>query len=271
VGSFNVTRYLRGNDTQMTRGGPVMGTPLGWSWTASLRNSTGAQTAWSGSVSGRSNEFGDHTLTTSASVSARPTPSLQFSFAPEFADENGTSSTFSGPINRQYLTTLDGGKPENYGKRYIFGVVDRTTFSAQFRVSYTFKPDVTLDVYAEPFAASGRYNAYGEMLRPRDRNLRMYGTDGTTIVRLPNGDYRVTDGPSAFTITNRDFNIRSYRSNVVLKWEWRPGSTLYGVWQQNRASQTVDGTHVGVSDLFDSWSAPGDNIFVVKTTFWLSR
>ncbi|HUR32257.1 MAG TPA: DUF5916 domain-containing protein [Vicinamibacterales bacterium] len=271
VSSVNVTRFFRGNDAQMTRGGPAMGSPLGWAWSASLRNSTGAATAWTASVNRRSNEFGDHTMTTSVSLSARPTPSLQFSINPEFADENGTSSTFSGPINRQYLTTLDGGKPENYGKRYIFGVVDRTTFSAQFRVSYTFKPDVTLDVYAEPFAASGRYSAYGEMLAPRNMNLRMYGTDGTTIARQPDGSYRVTDGASAFTLANRDFNTRSYRSNVVLKWEWRPGSTLYVVWQQNRASQTTDGEHVGVSDLFDSWSAPGDNIFLVKSTLWLSR
>lgn len=271
VGSLNLTRYLRGNDTQMTRGGPSMGTPLGWSWSTSLRNSSGASTAWSANVNGRSNEFGDHTLATSVSISARPTPSLQFSIAPEFADENGTSSTFNGPINRQYLLTLDGGTAETYGKRYIFGVVDRTTLSAQFRVSYTFKPDVTLDVYAEPFAASGRYTAFGEMIRPREKALRMYGTDGTTIVRLADGSYRVTDGAAAFSIANRDFNTRSYRSNVVLKWEWRPGSTLYMVWQQNRASQTVEGNHVGVSDLFDSWSAPGDNIFVIKSTLWLSR
>ncbi len=257
VSSLNITRFFRGNDAQMTRGGPSMGVPLGWAWTASLRNRSGSKNAWSATVNGRSNELGDHTLSTSLTMSAQPTPSMQFSVSPTYADENGTSSTFSGPINRQYLATLDGGRPENYGKRYIFGVVDRTTLSAQFRVSYTFKPDVTLDVYAEPFAASGRYDAYGEMLRPREINLRMYGTDGTTITRQADGSYRVTDGAAAFTLANSDFNRRSYRSNVVLRWEWRPGSILYVVWQQNRASQTTEGSHVGVNDLFDSLSAPG--------------
>ena len=169
------------------------------------------------------------------------------------------------------LQTLLGGRPETYGRRYIFGVVDRTTLSAQFRVSYTFKPDVTLDVYAEPFAASGQYTGYGEMALPREMNLRMYGTDGTTIVRLPDGSHQVTDGASTFSIANKDFNVRSYRSNVVLKWEWRVGSTLYVVWQQNRASQTDEGSHVSAGDLFDSWSAPGDNIFAVKSTIWFSR
>ena len=46
---------------------------------------------------------------------------------------------------------------------------------------------------------------------------------------------------------------------------------LYVVWQQNRASQTNEGSHVSAGDLFDSWSAPGDNIFLVKSTIWLSR
>jgi hypothetical protein len=271
VGALNITRYFRGNDAQMTRGGPSMGTPLGWNWTASLHNSTGASTAWSGSFNEKSNELGDRAWTITGSLSARPTPSLQFSVAPNFADEHGAAATFSGPINRQYITTLGGGRPENYGNRYIFGVVDRRTISTQFRVSYTFKPDVSLDVYAEPFAASGRYDGYGEMLRPLDMHLRMYGTDGTTITRQADGTFRVTDGAAAFTIPNREFRNLSYRSNVVLKWEWRPGSTLYAVWQQNRASSTFDGSPIGAGELFDSWSAPGDNIFLVKSTLWLSR
>ena len=141
----------------------------------------------------------------------------------------------------------------------------------QGRVSYTFRPDMTLDVYAEPFAASGRYDGLGELAVSHGRDLRMYGQDGTTLERLPDGSYRVTDGPSTFTLANPDFNVRSFRSNVVLRWEWRPGSTLYVVWQQNRASSVREGQHVGVRDLFGSLSAPGDHIFAIKTTVWISR
>ncbi len=67
--------------------------------------------------------------------------------------------------------------------------------------------------------------------------------------------------------------IRSFPlcSNVVLRWEWRPGSTLYFVWQQNRADNLTTGDHVGANDLFGSFNAPGDNIVAIKTTFWLSR
>ena len=86
-----------------------------------------------------------------------------------------------------------------------------------------------------------------------------------TIARI------VTDGDDTFTLSNRDFNVRSFRSNVVLRWEWRPGSTLYIVWQQNRESRMSDGQHVGLGGLFDSLRATGDNIFAVKTTLWTSR
>jgi hypothetical protein len=204
-------------------------------------------------------------------VSARPSPSLQFSFAPEYSNENGTNASFMGPINRQYLVTLTGGRPETYGRRYIFGLVDRTTVAVQFRASYTFKPDVTLEVYAEPFAASGRYNGFGELAVARGRDLRLYGTGGTTLQRLADGSYQVTDGAATFALANRDFNVRSFRSNAVLRWEWRPGSILYVVWQQNRSSSEPYGDHVGAGDLFGSFSAPGDNILAVKTTWWISR
>jgi uncharacterized protein DUF5916 len=268
--SFSMNRYFRGLDTQLTRGGPAMQTPLGLNLSAGLRNNSAATTRWAGSVSYRSNEFDEAAWAISGSVSARPSPSLEFSVLPEYSNENGTAS-FSGPINRQYLTTLSGGRPETYGRRYIFGLIDRTTLSTQFRVNYTFKPDVTLDVYVEPFAASGRYNGFGELATARQRALRMYGTDGTTIQRLADGSYSVTDGAAAFTLANRDFNVRSFRSNVVLRWEWRPGSILYMVWQQNRASEEAYGDHVGAGDLFDSLSAPGDNIVAIKTTWWISR
>ena len=133
----------------------------------------------------RGNEFGEKSYSVSASASARPSPSLQFSVAPSHSNEGGTNATLNGPINRQYLTTMDGDRPEVYNKRYIFGLVDRTTFSTQFRVSYVLKPDVTLDVYAEPFAASGRYLGIGGLAGSRGRDLRIAAPTGrrSTAVR----------------------------------------------------------------------------------------
>jgi hypothetical protein len=269
--SLQVNRFFGGLDAQLTRGGPAMGAARGWSSNWTLRNRAGATTRWSGTINRRWNEFGEVAWSASGSLSARPTPSLQLSVEPEYSNEGATSATFQGAVNRQYLTTLSGGRPETYGRRYVFGVVDRTTLSLQLRASYVFRPDVTLDVYTEPFAASGRYNRFGELARARARDLRFYGTDGTALDRLADGSYRVTDGDATFTLSNRDFNVRSFRSNVVLRWEWRPGSTLFAVWQQNRTSTVAEGDHVSLRDLWRSWSAPGDHIIALKTTVWLSR
>ena len=267
---LNITRFFRGLDAQLTRGGPAMGVPLGWSYTWVLRNRETSRTRWGGSANYQSNELGDETLRINGGVSFRPSPSLQLAIRNEFRDENGTRGSFQGPINRQYLTTVDGGRLETYGQRYIFGVPDGVTISSQLRANYTFKPDLTLDVYAEPFAASGRYVRFGELLVPRGPELRYYGTDGTTIEPLADGKQLVTDGSSTFELRNYDFNVRSFRSNVVLRWEWRPGSSLFVVWQQNRASRVAEGQNVGFGDLLGSLSAAGDNIFAVKMTFWTS-
>ena len=269
--NLDVTRYFRGQDAQLTRGGPAMGVPLGWNVNWSLRSRAGSETQWSVLVGHQSNELGDNTWRYRGGLSIRPSPSLQLSIVPEYRNEHGTRGTFSGPINRQYLTTLPGGRPEVFGQRYIFGLPDNTLFSMQFRASYTFKPDMTLDVYAEPFAASGRYDEFGETLAAGAPGLLIYGTDGTTIDRLADGRSIVTDAHDTFILRNYEFNVRSFRSNVVLRWEWRPGSTLFVVWQQNRHRRVSEGQHVGPGDLFESLSVPGDNIFAVKTTLWMSR
>ncbi len=136
-------------------------------------------------------------------------------------------------------------------------------------MGYTLKPDMNIDLYAEPFASSGRYFDYGELTAPRARVRRLYGTDGTTITVQPDGSRRVMDGASAFTLRNSDFNVRSFRSNLVLRWEWRPGSPLYLVWQQNRRASESIGDRIGVGDMLRSLTAPGSNFFVVKMSFWL--
>ena len=96
-----------------------------------------------------------------------------------------------------------------------------------------------------------------------------YGTSGSTITTNPDGSQTVTIGGSTFTLRNRDFNTLSYRSNVVLRWEWRPGSTLYLVWQQDRSGTDRIGSPIGVSDAFRSLTAPGANIFLIKSSFWI--
>lgn len=258
----NVNRNFRGQDVQLTRGGPSMGTPHGWNAGFNIRNSNASSTQVNGGLFYRKTENGDFTWNPDLNFSTRPSPSWRLSISPGYTRERST---------RQYVTSRDGGRPETFDSRYIFGEIERSTWSTQLRVNYVFKPDLTLEIYAEPFAASGRYTGFGELEAARSPWLRAYGAGGIALERQEDGSFVVTDGADVFTISNNDFHVLSFRSNVVLRWEWRPGSTLFVVWQQNREESTDVGDAVGPGDLFGSFSAAGDNILAVKSTFWISR
>jgi len=258
--SVSVTRLFRGEDARLTRGGPLMGIPRGWNFSASFGNSVTAQTRWTGSAGATRNELGGKTRRASGSFSFRPGPRWQLSIAPSY--ERLIDA-------QQYVSTLGGGRPETFGSRYVFAYIERSTFSSEFRMGFTLKPDVNVDVYAEPFAASGRYYDYGELLAPGSLQRITYGTSGTTLEIDDKNARTVRAQSSVFALPNRDFNVRSFQSNVVLRWEWRPGSTMYVVWQQNRDAREAIGSRVDLADMFRSIRAAGSNIFLVKTSFWL--
>jgi uncharacterized protein DUF5916 len=247
-------------DERLTRGGPMMRTPKGFTTTATLRNRAAARNGWNASYTLTTNESGSRLRNVHGGISFTPGPRWQFSVTPTSIHEINS---------QQYVASLSGGPAQTYGQRYIFSFVDRSTWSSQFRMGYTLRPDLNVDVYAEPFAASGHYYDFGELTAPRTSLLRVYGTNGTSVALQPDGTRVVTDGTANFTLKNSDFNIRSFRSNVVLRWEWRPGSILYLVWQQNRRSSEPFGDRVGLTDMFSSLTAPGSNFFAVKMSFWL--
>jgi hypothetical protein len=158
-----------------------------------------------------------------------------------------------------------------YLHRYVFAFIERSTLSARFRVNYAFTPNFTVEAYAEPFAASGRFYDHGELPAPRSRTLRTYGAPGTgtTITKDTAGVSTVTDGAVSFKIPALDFNQLSFRSNLVLRWEWLPGSTAYLIWQQSRQDRTPTGQLINASDVWNSTQVPGDNFFVMKVSYWL--
>lgn len=257
---IQVSRDLATTSVSLTRGGPLMGRGPGWTTNINVGNRASNRTRISGNVFFQTNDDGVDNKRVQGTVSMRPGPRYQFSVSPYY-------DRVTEP--QQYISTLSGGRPETYHSRYVFAFIDRSTMSMEFRLGLTLRPDLNLDVYAEPFAASGRYYDYGELLAPRSRERLRYGTNGTSLVKNADGSQVVTAGGASFSLRNRDFNTLSFRSNVVLRWEWRSGSTLYVVWQQDRAGSEVSGSRVGISDAFRSVTAPGPNIFLIKTSFWL--
>jgi hypothetical protein len=257
----SVVYAVRAQDLRLTRGGPSMEKPSSWRTIFTVQNSDAAQTRGTGRIEYGRTEDGGLRFVVNGALTVQPSPQWQLSVRPAYERIVDT---------QQYVATLSGGGTATYGSRYIFGTVDRSTYSTQVRLNYTFKPDLTLDFYGEPFAASGRYDQFGELAAPRSRRRRAYGTDGTTLEPQADGSVVVTDGTASFRLPNRNFTVQSFRSNLVLRWEWRAGSSLYLVWQQNRSSNEALRSRVSLGDMFGAVTRPGDNFFAIKTSFWFS-
>ncbi|MBR9976897.1 MAG: hypothetical protein KFH87_02310, partial [Bacteroidetes bacterium] len=246
----------------LTRGGPLMRSRDGWNLYGSVSNSYSEDLRWSTWFSYFHDALGSQSWSTGAGSSLRTQGRIEFSVEP----------TYTQNVNvRQYVTTTTEGPPATYGKRYVFATIDQTTLSARFRFSYAFSPDLTLELYAEPFAASGAYSGYGTLAAAASEHLRLYGKDADSNIDYneETGIYSLSDEYGTFTIPNPDFNILSFRSNIVLRWEWIRGSTLYLVWQQNRATYEIDGASIGPRDLFRSFDSPGDNFLALKISYWI--
>jgi hypothetical protein len=233
-------RYL---DMRLTRGGPLMQTPRGWGYELEFETPENSQTRLGLDLEYGRDEDDGLAFAIQPNFTMQPAPQMQLTIIPGYEREVNT---------QQFVTRLSGGRPETFGSRYIFGNIDRSEWATELRLNYTFKPDLTLDLYAEPFAASGTYVRFGELAAARTRAL-------------------INVDPAAIpALQDRDFNVQSFRSNVVLRWEWRAGSTLYLVWQQDREDEEIRRARIGVSDMFSSFGASGDNFFAVKMTYWFS-
>jgi hypothetical protein len=110
---------------------------------------------------------------------------------------------------------------------------------------------------------------------PRTYEFLDYGQDVGNVTYDPTARRYTVDpdgtGPAAsFTVANRDFTTRSLRGNAVLRWEYRPGSTLFLVWQQSRAATGTEGDFAFRREAGNLFEAKPDNFFVVKLNYWLN-
>lgn len=259
--SASVSYYAEVQSNSFTRGGPLLTDPATWGAGFEISNNFASNTQWTVAESYSRDALGGFGNNLLASWSVRPAGRWRIALTPRHARSRS-------PL--QYVDALPNGPPETFGTRYVFAEIDRSTLSTQCRVSYAFTPDLSLEVYAEPFAASGRYVRYKELRAAGTNAFRVYGVDdGTTLVRDADDSLTVTDGADQFTLDDVDFNVLSFRSNVVLRWEWRPGSALFVVWQQNREEEETGGGLVRPGDLLDSIAADGENVLAIKLSYWI--
>jgi hypothetical protein len=177
----------------------------------------------------------------------------------------------------QYVTTVKDPTATAFsGSRYVFSYITTRTLSLETRVNWTIRPDMTMQLYAQPFAASGDYEQFREFKAPRTNEKLVYGRDiGTIAQNTTTGRYTVDPdgaGPAAaFSFNDPNFTSRSLRGTAVLRWEYRPGSTMFFVWTQQRSGFDQHGDLDFRRDAGALLGDRPDNVFLVKATYWLGR
>jgi hypothetical protein len=239
-GGFNWQQM--GFDDRLTRGGPAgftNGFRTGWWWLESdTRRRLSINLFNGGGANGVGSWFRDHEI----EATYRPMSALTF--------------TQGVRVNRQVNNDQWVDLVTDTTDHYTFAHIDQTTVALTERVNYTLTPNLSVQIYAEPFVSAGDYTNFKELINGRSRAY--------------DGRY----APFAFTGDDPDFNIKSFRTTNVLRWEYRPGSTLFVVWQQARENGDVPtggfrGFNFG-RDVHDIFAATPRNVFLVKLAYWLN-
>jgi len=256
-GSAGVNHDFEAFSNSTLRGGPLLRREArtnGWAGLFSDRRKA-MQLRWNTNWA-RAPESDSWSLGTSADVGWRP---------------SGRMNLAVGPF---YDRTVNGlqwvGKVPTDDIHYLFGRMNQETVGVTGRFDFTFKPDLTLQLYAQPFVSAGTYREFKQVTDPRAR--RFQDRYSPVDAFLVDGEYRADlNEDGAFeSFENPDFNFQQFRSTLVLRWEYRPGSLLYLVWSQGRDHSTGHGTLVPTEDFRALFNQPAENVFMLKVSYWIS-
>lgn len=157
--------------------------------------------------------------------------------------------------------------------RYLVGRIRQTSASLTLRASWTLSPRLSLQAYAQPFLATGAYATYKEVTQPGARsNAARFSVLDPTEYRVL-GDTIVVDrdgnGVPEYAFPRPDFGLRELRSTLVVRWEYRPGSSVFAIWTHGRSSSDGVGELGLGGGLSRLARAEAENIVMVKANYWI--
>jgi hypothetical protein len=256
-----------GLDDRSTRGGPLIAKP------AAVGANFGFGTDQRKPLVVSVGVGGSHDRTGAYQASAFTTLRLQTPHGARFALEPSYSKVrLTQFYVGAYADPTAGG---TFGQRYVFAGLDQHTLSVSARAEFYFNPSLSLQVYAQPFVATADFGSPAALSTPRTFAFDAYGTRTSTVSTDPQSGAVTVDadgaGPApSFTYPDLDFRVRSLRSNVVLRWEYRPGSTLFLVWNQGRQSVIDDPRFRPLHNLSGIFGDDMQNVFLVKANWFVS-
>ncbi len=255
---------IRGNNLDQTllRGGPMMKTPGNYSTRLSFTTDNRKKIVFNSSVNSTIGfEKCQRNISTSAGISVKPNNWLVVTFNPGFSKYY---------CELQYVTTVNAGNKE----KYIFASINQKTVNASFRVNLNLSPNLTLQYWGQPFFATGRYSNHKMITSPMANDYEnRFHTYSDNQISLNGDSYSVDenlDGKVDYTFYKMDFNIQEFLSNLVVRWEYNPGSSVYLVWSQTRSSsnsgESLDLIN-DLSNLFSTMDNKPHNVFLIKFSY----
>lgn len=246
------------------RGGPELKLPMYTDWSLNLATNPRTRVSYDMSANGTwFNDGAGNYASLIPRISIRPSVATTFSVAPRLAWNRRDA---------QYIrTSTVQGKPH-----YIMGDLHQVTGALVTRASLAMSPTLSLDLYAQPFVSGGTYKTLKEVTSPgAPRYNDRYTTFASNRLSFNPATNRYSidlepNGTADFSIPNPNFNVRQFRSNAVLRWEYRPGSTMYVVWSQSRDDDYLNnGVSLG-RDVDRLFGVAAKNVLLVKVSYWMT-
>lgn len=243
------------------RGGPALRIPGGWyHWIEfnsdqrrKIRFNVGCFNAWGDHDIRKETEFW-------SGIVYQPTSALSISIIPSYS---------TSKRELQYMDTLEFDGEE----RYLFGRIDQKTMAMTIRLNFSITPDLSIQFYGQPFISSGKYTQLKRITQARasavsDR-YHLFKDDEIKYDTSENWYYidENSDGNIDYDFENPDFNFLQFRSNLVIRWEYTPGSTLYLVWSQNRTDIDSGGKFSFSHEMRNLFQIYPTDIFLIKFTY----
>jgi len=177
-------------------------------------------------------------------VNIRVSSRLQANIGPNFSRDHNNTQWYDNITDAAGVT------------HYTFAHLDQRTVSMSTRLNYTVTPDLTFEFYGQPFVATGTYSDVREVS----------ATPGAAAYDDRFQPYTPPVGAKS------SFKLTQLRTNAVMRWEYRPGSTLFLVWTQGRQDDSNRNTRQSwMRDYGDLFTLHPDNTFLVKLAYWLNR
>ncbi|MBA4252190.1 MAG: hypothetical protein C0442_10785, partial [Chlorobiaceae bacterium] len=249
-----------------TRGGPLVISPERIFLNLDGYTDSRKKIVGNSEISYSSDRNGGYFYSLELSLDWRPLPQLNVNVGPSY-DINRVTEQWVGKFSDNFALNT-------FKNRYVFAQLDQTTLAGNIRLDWTFTPQLSLQLFLQPLFSVGSYSYFKELAKPKSKEYNVYGRDNSSSINYNDATNEYTVEPdgegaaSSFVIDNPDFNFKSLRANGVLRWEFKPGSTLFFVWTQSRTNPDHPSDFSFERDFRSLINSESDNIFMIKFTYW---